>query len=182
MRGETPASALWKSWRESPPSIRLKTRYTYMRSHTHTNTHVKFSYYHCGIQFYTLLSYNNRIVPLLSICGSTLRRHHTCRQSHKVKARVKVHVFLPHGWACVWVSVCLLLLCVSVTWLARVLVFLYMCVCASPRVCVGLLCDGFLPVEWPRDVRVRASSQHSLLQEKVPGVGQVRGAALPPRR
>lgn len=52
----------------------------------------------------------------------------------------------------------------------------------SVRPSVGLLRGGLLAVERPRDVRVGAGSQHPLLQEEVPGVGQVRGAPLPPGR
>lgn len=76
---------------------------------------------------------------------------------------------------CAWVYVCLLLLRVSVTRLACVPVFL----CTS--VDVGLLCGGFLALERPRDVRLGAGSQYPVLQEEIPGVGQVCGAALPPR-
>lgn len=47
---------------------------------------------------------------------------------------------------------------------------------------VGLLRGGLLAVERPRDVRLGAGSQHPLLQEEVPGVGQVRGAPFPPGR
>lgn len=64
----------------------------------------------------------------------------------------------------------------SVTRLARVPVFL----CTS--VYVGLLCGGFLAVERLGDVRLRAGSQHPVLQEEISGVSQVCGAALPPRR
>lgn len=80
---------------------------------------------------------------------------------------------------------CLLLLRVSVTWLACVPVSSYMCVrtslCVSVRRCVGLLRSGFLPDERTRAVRVRTGSQHPLLQAEVPGVSQVCGTALPPR-
>lgn len=76
---------------------------------------------------------------------------------------------------CVSVCVCLLLLRVSVTWLACVPVFL----CTS--VYVGLLCGGFLAVERPGDVHLRAGSQYPVLQEEISGVGQICGAALPPR-
>lgn len=65
--------------------------------------------------------------------------------------------------------------CVSVTWLARVPVLL----CAS--VCVGLLRGCFLAVQWPCDVRVRASSQYPVLQEEIFGVSQVCGVTLSPR-
>lgn len=71
---------------------------------------------------------------------------------------------------------CLLLLRVSVTRLACVPVLL----CTS--VYVGLLCGGFLAVERPGDVRLRAGSQYLVLQEEISGVSQVCGAALPPRR
>lgn len=64
----------------------------------------------------------------------------------------------------------------SVTWLARVPVFL----CTS--VYVGLLRGGFLAVERLGDVRLGAGSQYPVLQEEISGVGQVCGAALPPRR
>lgn len=37
----------------------------------------------------------------------------------------------------------------------------------------GLFCGGLLSVQLPCDVRVGAGSQHPLLQEEVPGVGQV---------
>lgn len=77
--------------------------------------------------------------------------------------------------------VCLLLLRVSVTWLACVLVSFYLCVRTSLCMRVGLLHRGFLAVERPRAVRFGAGSQHPVLQEEVPGVGQVCGAALPPR-
>lgn len=65
------------------------------------------------------------------------------------------------------------------TWPAGVRVSFYVCVRTS--LCVGLLHSGFLPVERPRAVRVGAGSQHHGLQEEVPGVSQVCGAALPPR-
>lgn len=71
---------------------------------------------------------------------------------------------------------CLLLLRVSVTRLARAPVFL----CTS--VCVGLLCGGILAIERPHDVRLGAGSQYPVLQEEISRVGQVCGAALPPRR
>lgn len=64
---------------------------------------------------------------------------------------------------------------VSVTRLACAPVFL----CTS--VYVGLLCGGFLAVERPGDLRLRAGSQHPVLQEEISGVSQVCGAALPPR-
>lgn len=97
------------------------------------------------------------------------------KYSLNVNQRAHVCLFLPHSLACAWVYVCLLLLHVSVTWLACVPVFL------CTFVCVGLLCGGFLAVERPGDVRLRAGSQYPVLQEEISGVSQVCGAALPSR-
>lgn len=82
----------------------------------------------------------------------------------------------------VCVSVCVFIAFACVCDLARscACVFFSTCACVRLSVRVGLLCSGFLPVERSRDVRVGASSQHPLLQEEVPGVGQVCGAALSP--
>lgn len=92
--------------------------------------------------------------------------------------QLHIHVYLTAGEC---VCVCLLLwrvgdwarscACVS-------LFFSHVFVCLS----VGLLRGGLLAVKRPRDVRVRTGSQHPLLQEEVLGVGQVRGAPLPPGR
>lgn len=73
-----------------------------------------------------------------------------------------------------FVCVCdLACLCVCVFLLVRASVSLYLC--------VGLFHGGFRTVERPCAVHVRAGSQHPVLQEEVPGVGQVCGAALSPR-
>lgn len=95
----------------------------------------------------------------------------------EAKALAYMHVFLSHSWASVRVFTAFVYVCD----LARLCVCVFLHVRAYVSVCVGLLCGGFLAVEWPRDVRVGASSQHPVLQEEVPGVSQVCGAALPPR-
>lgn len=84
----------------------------------------------------------------------------------------------PHGCECM----CVYCFCVCV-WLGLlVCVSSYMYVRTSLCLCVGFFRGGFLAVEWPCAVCVRAGSQHSLLQEEVSGVCQVCGAALPPGR
>lgn len=40
MRGKTPVFAPWRSWRESPPNTRSKTRYTFLPAHPNTATSV----------------------------------------------------------------------------------------------------------------------------------------------
>lgn len=73
-----------------------------------------------------------------------------------------------------FVCVCdLACLCACVFLRVRAYVSLYLC--------VGLLRGGFRAVERPCAVCVGAGSQYPVLQEEVPGVGQVCGAALPPR-
>lgn len=87
--------------------------------------------------------------------------------------------FLPHGRVRVHEQMCLYCFCVSDP--ARLCGFFFFTF-PSVRPSVGLLRGGLLAVKRPRDVRVGAGSQHPLLQEEVPGVGQVRGAPLPPGR
>ena len=95
------------------------------------------------------------------------------------QTHVKVH-FCPTAER-VWVYVCLLLLCVSVTWFACVPVSLHVRAYVSLYLCVGFLRGGVLPVEWPSAVRVRTGSQHPVLQKKVSRICKVCRAALPPR-
>lgn len=58
---------------------------------------------------------------------------------------------------------------------------LFFCVRTSLCLSVGFLRGGFLPGQRPCAVHVGAGSQHPVLQEKVSGVCQICGAALPPR-
>lgn len=83
-----------------------------------------------------------------------------------------VHVFIFVWSFGVRVSVCVF---IALAFVACLPVFLY------TSVYVGLLCGGFLAVKRPRDVRLRAGSKPPVLQEEIPGIIQVCGAALPPR-
>lgn len=160
MRGWMPLFAPWKSWRESPLNTTLKTRY--IHTYTHTRPQAHNSMKDAAV---TLLSY---ILRILKNTHAHMQYKYTCTCT-----------FMPHAWAGVWVYGCSLLLWVSVTWL--VCVSLHVCALVSLCSCVGFLRGGVLAVEQPRAVCFGAGSQHPLLQEEVSGVGQVCGAALPPR-
>lgn len=107
--------------------------------------------------------------------------HTQCKHTHTRYTCTCKFIFASRLAVCV--SVCVFTAFVCVCDLARLCacVFLHVRAYVSLCLCVGLLRCGFLAVEWPCDVRVGAGSQHPVLQEEVPGVNQVCGAALPPR-